>query len=249
MFVQIRKRQPLIHCITNYVAAPFQANGLLAIGAAPIMADEEKEIEEVVRMADALLINIGTVNERTKMAMMRAGKEANKHQIPVVLDPVGVGVSEFRRETVQQLLESIDFALIRCNEGELAAIANVDWVQKGVDKGQGSMNLEKEAKRIAQLYNCFVIVSGEQDYLTDGDRSCSVTGGHIKMTQVTGTGCLLSAICAATLTVKAVNMNHMQEVLHRYKLVGSLADKPNQHMGDYQISILNELHRLSMEGV
>ena len=248
MFVQIRKRHPLIHCITNYVAAPLQANGLLSIGAAPIMADEEKEIEEIVSKADALLLNIGTVNERIKDTMLKAGKEANKHQIPVVLDPVGVGVSTFRQEVVQLLLQEINFTLIRCNKGELAAIAQVDWNQKGVDGGQGMMDLGLEADKMAGLYNCFVIVTGEQDYVTNGEDSCFITGGHIKMTQVTGTGCLLSAICAAALTVKDVNINKLQEILHDYKLIGSLADQPNQYIGDYQISILNELNRLSMEG-
>ena len=245
MLKQIRKRKPLIHCMTNYVAAPLQANGLLAIGAAPIMADEEYEMEEIVSKADALLLNIGTLNKRTKEAMLIAGKAANIHGIPVVLDPVGVGVSAFRKESVQEFLEEIDFTLIRCNAGELATIARVDWTQKGVDGGSGEMDIEKESKKIANLYNCFVIVSGEKDVLTDGSICTMVEGGHINMTQITGTGCLLSAISAAALTIKEVKLVHLQELLHEYKLVGSLASKQSHYIGDFQTVILNELNRLS----
>ena len=146
----IRKKQPLIHNITNYVVANFQANGLLAIGASPVMADELQEVEEMVSLASALLINIGTLNERTKESMLLAGKKANSLGIPVILDPVGAGATTFRRETVQQLLAEIKFVLIRCNIGELAAIANVSWQQKGVDSGSGSMALSDEATKIAQ---------------------------------------------------------------------------------------------------
>lgn len=247
MFNQIRKRQPLIHCMTNYVAAPLQANGLLAIGAAPIMADEEIEIEEIVRRSDALLINIGTLNERTKEAMLKAGMTANINRIPIVLDPVGVGASTFRKESVQELLSRVDFTLIRCNAGELATIACVDWIQKGVEGGSGVMDIEKESKKVANLYNCFVIVSGEKDIVTDGKKCSTVDGGHINMTQITGTGCLLSAICTAALTIKEVNLVHLQELLYEYKLVGSLASRQNHYIGDYQTAILNELNRLSRE--
>lgn len=124
-------------------------------------------------------------------------KKANALGIPVVLDPVGAGATTYRKQTVKQLLEEIEFAVIRCNIGELAAIANVKWQQKGVDSGTGSISLEDEAKRIAQLYHCIVIVTGEKDLITDGNHQQWITGGNPHMTEVTGTGCLLSAICCA----------------------------------------------------
>lgn len=244
----IRQRQPLIHNITNYVAAPFQANGLLAIGASPLMADDINEVAEIVPQADALLINIGTLNTRTIDAMLQAGKKANEHNIPVVLDPVGVGVSQLRKNTIQQLLNTVHFSLIRCNPGELAAIANVSWTQKGVDSGQGDMDLSNEAKNIAKLYNCLVIITGEEDLLTDGDNIIFVPGGHVQMTEVTGTGCLLSSICAAALTIDEQHaFKHLQGTLAAYKLVSTHAYEASPYLGDFQRSILNELHQLSME--
>lgn len=244
----IRKRQPLIHCITNYVVANFQANGLLAIGASPVMADEVKEVEEMVSLASALLINIGTLNERTKESMLTAGKKANALGIPVILDPVGVGATSFRKETVQQLLAEVKFALIRCNIGELAAIANVNWQQKGVDSGSGSIALSDEAMKVAQRYHCILIVTGEKDFITDGHQSQWIEGGHHQMTQITGTGCLLSAICCAAYVAGDHPFSQLVDTLVTYKKIAEYAHLNTQYIGDFQITVLNELNRLSREG-
>ena len=198
----IRLKSPLVHCITNYVVANFTANGLLAIGASPVMADEASEVEEMVSIANALLINLGTVNTRTKESMFLAGKKANALNIPVVLDPVGVGATTFQLQLARDILEVVDISLIRCNIGELAAIAGVDWQAKGVDGGSGEMNLETVAVDVAKKHNCLVIVTGKSDLLTDGNKIIRITGGHKRMTEVTGTGCLLSAICSAALAFR-----------------------------------------------
>lgn len=244
----IRKKQPLIHCITNYVVANFQANGLLAIGASPVMADEAHEVEEMVSIASALLINIGTLNERTKESMLLAGKKANALGIPVILDPVGVGATSFRKETVQQLLAEVKFVLIRCNIGELAAIANVNWQQKGVDSGSGSIALSDEAKKIAQQYNCIVIVTGEKDFITNGEQSQWIAGGHHQMTEITGTGCLLSAICGAAFVAGDEPFIQLVDTLRIYKKIAENANLNTPYIGDFQITVLNELNRLSKEG-
>lgn len=244
----IRKKQPLIHSITNYVVSNFQANGLLAIGASPVMADEGKEVEEMVSIASALLINIGTLNERTKESMLLAGKKANELGIPVILDPVGVGATSFRKETVQQLLAEVKFVLIRCNIGELAAIANVNWQQKGVDSGSGSIDLTDEATKIAQQYNSFVIVTGEKDFITNGDQSQWIEGGHHCMTEITGTGCLLSAICSAAFVAGDDPFAQLVDTLATYKKIAEHAHFNTQFIGDFQTTVLNELNRLSREG-
>lgn len=248
VFQTIRKQNPLIHCITNYVVANFQANGLLAIGASPVMADDSHEVEEMVAIASGLLINIGTLNERMKESMLLAGKKANALGIPVILDPVAAGATTYRKQTVQQLLEEINFAAIRCNIGELAAIANVEWQQKGVDSGSGSISLEVEAQKVAQLYNCIVIVTGEKDFITDGEHQQWVTGGNLQMTEVTGTGCLLSAICCASYVVGNKPFDQLIETLSLYKKVAEQAASSTPYIGDFQIAVLNELHRLSKGG-
>ncbi|MGE7940598.1 hydroxyethylthiazole kinase [Lysinibacillus xylanilyticus] len=248
IFHTIRKRNPLIHCITNYVVANFQANGLLAIGASPVMADDSHEVEEMVAISSGLLINIGTLNNQMKESMLLAGKKANALGIPVVLDPVAAGATTYRKQTVQQLLKEIKFAAIRCNIGELAAIANVDWQQKGVDSGTGSISLEVETKQIAQRYNCIVIVTGEKDFITDGEHQQWITGGNSQMTEVTGTGCLLSAICCAAYSAGNDPYNQLVDALSLYKKVAEQASSSTDYIGDFQITVLNELHRLSKDG-
>lgn len=240
----IRKKSPLIHCITNYVVANYTANGLLAIGASPLMADELAEMNDIVSLANAVLLNIGTVNSRTRKAMVKAGQVANERNIPVVLDPVGVGASAFRKETVQDILLQVDAQLIRCNAGELASIANISWRSKGVDSGDGEMNTEDAAKQVARKYRCFVIVTGERDLLTDGEQVLYATGGHERMTEVTGTGCLLSAICAATLTLNGDQLQNLHTVVQQYKEVALKAVKFMQ-LGSFQIEVLNALHKIS----
>lgn len=241
----IRERNPLVHCITNYVVTNFTANGLLAIGASPIMADEVEEMNDMVSIIDALLINIGTINARTREAMFVAGKKANERKIPVVLDPVGVGATAFRKQTVEELLANVQIDLIRCNAGELATIAGVEWQSKGVESGEGEMDVCDVAKQVANEHNCFVIVTGPSDVLTDGNTVLQTSGGHEYMTQVTGAGCLLSAICAAALTVEENKLETLQMMLNDYKTVAELAAGKAQYLGTFQMEVLNHLHVVS----
>ena len=241
---QIRKTQPLIHCMTNYVVANFTANGLLAIGASPVMADEIAEVEEMVTISNALLINIGTINTRTKEAMLVAGKKANELGTPVVLDPVGVGATTFRQQVVKELLENVRFDLLRCNAGELASIAGVSWKAKGVDSGEGDMDIAVVAKHVAKKWSCIVLITGASDYVTDGEDEFWVAGGHVRMTEVTGTGCLLSAICATVLTLEGEALLNLRDVLQIYKKVSEQAAQ-SAFLGSFQIEVLNSLHQLS----
>ncbi|HWI47451.1 MAG TPA: hydroxyethylthiazole kinase [Rummeliibacillus sp.] len=241
---KIRKRSPLVHCITNYVVANFTANGLLAIGASPVMADEVLEVEAMVSNAAALLINIGTINGRTKEAMILAGRKANEKEIPVVLDPVGVGATVFRKQTVQELLQTVKFDLIRCNAGELATIAGEAWQAKGVDSGEGEINVEQVAKQVARQYHCLVIVTGPSDILTNGEQTFSIAGGNELMTQVTGTGCLLSAVCSAALAVEGDQLTVLLDALQDYKAVAERAAIAGP-LGSFQVEVINGLHDIS----
>ncbi|RUL52221.1 hydroxyethylthiazole kinase [Lysinibacillus antri] len=241
---KIRQKSPLVHCITNYVVANFTANGLLALGVSPVMADEVEEVEEMVSIANALLINIGTLNTRTLEAMIKAGKKANELNIPVVLDPVGVGATSFRQKAVENILSQVNIQLLRCNIGELASIAGVDWQSRGVDSGDGELDIASVAKQVAVQHQCMVVVTGKSDYLTDGVSEHWTAGGHELMTQVTGTGCLLSAICAATLALDGEPLENLCEVLIDYKRVAEFASD-NQLLGSFQEEVINHIHSLS----
>lgn len=240
---KINERKPLVHCITNYVVANFTANGLLAIGASPVMADAESEVVDMAQQADGLLLNIGTLNERTVRAMQLAGKSANMYHVPIVLDPVGAGATVYRTQTTKALLAQINVQLIRCNAGELAAIAGVNWVSKGVDSGKGSMDMIATAQQVARRYECFVIVTGETDILTDGHDVKTITGGHEKMTRITGCGCLLSALCTAVLATSTTPFEDLATLLAQYKQIGERS--ATLPIGTFQTELLNGLEQFA----
>ncbi|KXH79737.1 hydroxyethylthiazole kinase [Sporosarcina sp. HYO08] len=242
----IKQKNPLIHCLTNIVVANFQANGLLALGASPIMADSIEEAAEVAAFSSAVLVNIGTLDPASVDAMIAAGKSANEHGKPLVLDPVGVGATAFRKRTVEKMLGELKVTLIRGNAAEIAAIAGVEWSSKGVDAGDGTANLDVAAQKVAKQYGCIVAVTGETDIVTDGVQLIRITGGHPLMSRVTGTGCLLSAVSAAFLAVGNDRpLEAVAESLAFYKKAGEIAAGEAKGPGDFEVQFLNALYTLN----
>ena len=240
---KIRQQNPLIHNITNLVAANLSANGLLAIGASPLMSANLAEMRELAALSNALVINIGTLNGSDREAMLLAGKAANQQGIPVVLDPVGVGATNYRRETVKALLKEVQFALIRGNAGELASIAEVAWQAKGVDAGSGSGDLVQIAQKVAQQYACTVLISGATDVISDGKRLALVANGTPLFPKITASGCLLSAVCAAFLAVAQEDaFGAVLEACSAYTVAGELAAAGlSSEYGRFQSRLLDEL--------
>lgn len=197
----VRQRNPLIHNITNLVSANFTANGLLALGASPMMAESEKEMAELAGLSGALVLNLGTPSDSKTAAMLAAGQAANAAGIPVVLDPVAVGASQLRRDTVAQLAQHIHFAAIRGNAGEMAYLADVAWQSKGVDAGSGEGSLAHIAQTVAQRFDCIAVLSGKTDFVSDGTRTAQLDNGVALFPKVTASGCLLSAVVGAFLAV------------------------------------------------
>lgn len=196
---KLRQKCPLVHCITNYVTVNDCANSLLAIGASPIMADDIKEAAAITALSDALVLNIGTLNQRTIMSMIASGKKANEKGIPVIFDPVGAGASAFRNETASEILNNVKVSIIRGNLSELSFIAGMGGAVKGVDAGESDKT--KDALKIGQAaaakYGCVAAITGEVDTITDGKRSLRLYNGHKMLAKVTGTGCMTSALTAA----------------------------------------------------
>ncbi|CWX28931.1 TPA: hydroxyethylthiazole kinase [Haemophilus influenzae] len=254
---KIREQNPLIHNITNIVAANFSANGLLALGASPLMSANVEEMQEVPKISQALVINIGTLIGKEREAMLLAGKTANAVGIPVVLDPVGVGATSYRRETIRELLAEVKFALIRGNAGELAAIAGEAWQAKGVDAGQakgvdagqGEVDLKAVAEKVAQRHGCTVLISGMVDIVSDGTQTATIHNGTPLFPKVTASGCLLSAVCAAFLAVSEGNyFSATLEACVAYTIAGERAAQGlTTQVGQFQIRLLDELAAISPE--
>ena len=195
---QLRNTNPLVHCLTNIVASSFTANVLLALGASPAMINEEQEAAEFASIASGLLINLGTVTAASARAMHLAAASAQASGTPWVLDPVAMGAVSFRSNLARELL-NYQPTLIRGNASEIMALAGVSTGGKGVDSIASSSAAVDAARTLAHNLKTVVAVSGATDYITDGIQLIEVSGGHVMMTRVTGTGCALGAVMAAFL--------------------------------------------------
>lgn len=196
---RLKNKKPLIHNITNYVTVNDCANILLAIGASPIMADDLREAEDITSIASALVINIGTLNERTIESMIASGKKANELNIPVVLDPVGAGASSFRNETTKRILEEIKISVLRGNMSEIKFIAGLECETKGVDASESDLKSDSDegirvAESLAKRFNCTVAITGVCDIVSDGEKSVTIENGTKMLSNVTGTGCMTTAL-------------------------------------------------------
>ena len=207
MLENVRSKTPLIHNITNYVTVNDCANILLACGGSPIMSDDIEEVEEITSICGGLNINIGTLNQHTIPAMFAAGKKANELGHPVVLDPVGAGASALRTNTALELLERIQFTVIRGNISEIKTLASGSGSTKGVDADITDQVTEENldqavffAKSFAQKTGAVIAITGAIDIVADRDNAYCIRNGHAEMSKITGTGCQLSAMIAAYIT-------------------------------------------------
>lgn len=198
---------PLIHCITNQVTMNDCANALLAVKGSPIMADDENEVEDITAICQGLVLNIGTLHQRTITSMVKAGKKANAMNHPIILDPVGAGASVLRTETVKRLLKELKVAVIRGNMSEMKTIATNASTTRGVDASQEDAvtetNFEESitfAKKLSYETGAIIAMSGAIDIIADDKEAYVIRNGCKEMTMITGTGCMLTAITAAYLT-------------------------------------------------
>ncbi len=241
----IRKTAPVVHNITNYVAMNNTANALLAIGASPVMAHAEDEVEDMVGIAGALIINIGTLSDPWIRAMFRAARRANNRNIPVILDPVGAGATAYRTGTARQLLRETSTAIIRGNASEILALLDENALTKGVDSTAASHDALDVARELSNLNGSVVCVSGETDYIVRGNDVTRIMNGHAMMTRVTGMGCIASALCGA---FAAVNGDHAEAAAQAMAVMGIAGEMASQDVpgpGSLQVRFLDTLYRLS----
>lgn len=203
----IKEKNALTHCITNSVTINDCANAVLAIGGSPFMAEDAEELEEVVTIADVLVINIGKLSKNQIESMQISAETANRTNTPIVLDPVGVGVTELRNKTTMNLIENYDIAAIRGNISEIKAIAKLvgvldeSNVAKGVDVNVDDIITEENLKANGELIsslanelNTVILASGPIDILSDGTTTVAIDNGDDMMPLITGSGCMLSSI-------------------------------------------------------
>jgi hydroxyethylthiazole kinase len=198
----MRERKPLVHQITNYVVMNETANATLALGALPVMAHATEEVEEMAGIASSLVINIGTLSRHWVDAMLLAGRAAAARRIPVVLDPVGAGATEYRTATARRILDLVDVTVLRGNAGEVATLVGAQAEVRGVESIGAGVEPAELARAAARRLGVVASVTGPVDHVSDGERVLAVSNGHELLATVTGTGCMSSALTGCFLAAK-----------------------------------------------
>lgn len=243
----VRANAPLVHNITNYVAMNNSANALLAIGASPVMAHWAEEMEEMVAIAGALVINIGTLDSNWIEGMKVAGVAASKRGIPIVIDPVGAGATSQRTATALELIALTQPTIIRGNGSEIMALVSADIKSKGVDSSASSHDALSAAQSLAQSTGAVVVISGEVDYITDGTTTYTVEGGDKIMTSVTGMGCTATAIVGAFAAANENPLVAATAAMAVMSLAGERAASYAHGSGSMQVAFLDELYNLTSD--
>lgn len=250
----IHQHKPLVHHITNYVTVNDCANITLAIGASPVMADDIAEVEEMVAIASSLVINIGTLNQRTIESMMTAGKAANQKGIPVILDPVGAGATRLRTETAARLIQEVQFAVIRGNVSEIKTIYGVEGGTRGVDAAAGDgIHTVRDtidfATNMARKLKSVIAITGAIDIIADGNQSCVIQNGHPMMAAITGTGCMCTSLVGSFCGASGDHFAATAAAVMTMGLAGEKAferlEKLDLGNGSYRSFILDEISRMN----
>jgi hydroxyethylthiazole kinase len=246
----IRSRKPLIHSITNLVVMNETANAILCLGALPIMAHAKEEVEEMVCVAGALVLNIGTLEPDWIDAMDLAGKRANERDIPVILDPVGAGATRFRTESCKRLMDNVRISIVRGNAAEVATLAGLTAEIRGVESISSSDGAEKIAKEFAAKTGITAAITGPVDVVCDGKRTALISNGDAMMGKVVGTGCISNTIVASFAAVNGDPFQAAVGGLTTFGIAGEMAakaapDKP----GTFHVELYNALYAVKPEDI
>ncbi|GFN32878.1 hydroxyethylthiazole kinase [Paenibacillus xylaniclasticus] len=248
---EVRSRNPLVTSMTNVVVTNFTANGLLALGASPIMAYAKEEVADIAKISGALVLNIGTLNEIDVAAMKIAGASANEHGVPVIFDPVGAGATAYRTRVSQDIMKELRVSAIRGNAAEVANVVGQAWQIKGVDAGAGDGNVVELAQTAARQLNTVAIITGKDDVVSNGTDTYVIHNGDAILTRVTGTGCLLTSVVGAFAAVEPDLVQASAAALVVYGVAAEIAagKTKEQGPGSFQIEFLNQLALVSADDV
>lgn len=258
LLAKLREEKPLVHHITNYVTVNDCANITLAIGASPVMADDINEVEEMVSMASSLVLNIGTLNERTIHSMLAAGKKANDLNIPIVLDPVGVGATSYRTGTAKRLIKELNISVIKGNISEIATLYGMDVRTKGVDAEERGDASEDDiqtkieiAKKLAINLNCVIAITGAKDIITDGTKVYIVENGDAIMARITGTGCMCTSLIGSYAAVANNPLDAALAGILSMGMAGEIAKEKlsisNKGTGSLKVEIMDSIYNLNKD--
>lgn len=247
---KIRHERPLIHHITNEVTINDCANITLALGASPIMAKDPMEVKEVTALSKALVLNMGMLSKRNLGSMILSGEVANELGIPVVLDPVGIGVSSFRIKSIEKVLEKINISIIKGNSSEIKTICQIPARNKGVDSMEdySTESMKKITRDLSNQLNATIVCSGETDIISFRNQSISIKGGNKILRNITGTGCMLTSLIGAYISVMDKAEEAALAGILSMNMAGERAYKlmvqEKRGIGSFKVFLLDEIYLL-----
>jgi hydroxyethylthiazole kinase len=246
---RLRESRPLVHHITNYVTINDCANITLFIGAAPVMAEAKEEVADMVSLAGALVLNIGTLRREQVDAMLIAGHKANELGIPIVMDPVGAGATKYRTEVASRLIQELQIAIVKGNPGEIGTVAGSGGVVRGVDSEGIKGDPVQVCRSLADAAGVTVIMSGPSDIVTDGERTVLVDNGHELMGKISGTGCMASSLVGAFAAIADDHTLTSVAALASFGIAGERAAKRTSGPYAFKAALLDEVASLSPQTV
>ncbi len=242
---RLREAKPLVHQIANYVVMNETANATLALGALPVMAHAREEVEEMVAIAGALVLNIGTLSPHWVDAMVLAGRAANEHGVPVVLDPVGAGATTYRTETAKRILDEVQVTVVRGNAGEIATLVGVEAEVRGVESIDAGSDPAELARTAGARLGTVASVTGPIDHVSDGGTVVSVANGDPLLATITGTGCMSSALTGCFLAVNRERpLEAAAEALVAFGVAGEDAARGARGPGSFHVALYDALAAL-----
>jgi hydroxyethylthiazole kinase len=246
----LRERKPLVHQITNYVVMNETANATLALGALPVMAHAPQEVEEMVGLAGALVLNIGTLSDHWIEAMLAAGRAASERGTPVVLDPVGAGATSYRTDTARRILDAVKVTVVRGNAGEIATLVGVEAEVRGVESIAARGEPAELARAAARALGCVIAVTGPVDHVSDGENVLTVANGHEFLGTVSGTGCMSTAITGCFLAVRPdIPLEAAAEALAAFGVAGEDAAVAARGPGSFHVGLYDALYGLDPDAL
>lgn len=254
---KVKEINPLVVHYTNEVTINDCANITLALGASPLMSYSNEEVEEVVSIANSVVINIGTMSSSRLDLFVNAGKAANKFNKPVILDPVGVFATKTRTDFTNKLLNEIKFDVVKGNAAEIKFIGGLDVRGQGVDSFDDGEDISEVIKKVAKKLNCIVVATGKVDFISDGEDIIKIYNGTSKLKSITGTGCMTGSLIGSYLGAynslegrKRDNFKKLEAVamgVLTMAVSGELADKDNIAIGTFKEELMNNVYEMNID--
>lgn len=244
---QVRKKIPLVQCITNYVTINDCANILLSYGASPAMCEAYDEVFDFAKISSALYINVGTLTKEQEGSAVLASISAKVNNIPVVLDPVACAAIPRKNSVIKRILELGRVDVIKGNIGEIKFLAGEASEVRGVDSLDSGEGALASCLTLSKKYNCVVAATGKEDFITDGERSAIIQNGTEMLTKITGAGCMLGSLCAATAGAYDDKFISTICAVLSMNLAGEEAYELSKLPGSFRVKLIDCIYTLSEE--